>query len=314
MTTFTATNHQNKGRPYIDALLDSGYDWRETRQQVDLLLIDHDAPILGYRELIAFHRDNGAKIVVLPHGANPNLQWDGIWEPQPVDACIVPAIGHKEIMEAYGYPYPIHVLGWPWTPLRVPTAKDGTRVLFAPIHPDGSDFLPEPEKDANRRVFDALLTMGFDLTVRYLGSLAANGLPLVASATYNPGVYDNTHHDILNADVVVSSGTYGYLSIALGVPTVMYFQELGTLETATGQPQHYAEYKARLDYPIDALVMGTTQAVMVARRWDSPALNWRARFIGQAFDPAAFLDLMDATLGTSMNTVDMGIFESGANS
>lgn len=282
-----------------DALVAAGHEPVALNAQADVLLIDHDAPINGYRELIDAHKARGAKVVIYPHGANVQLQWDGIWEPHPgIDLCLTIAAGHKKIMTLYGYPHQIEVVGWFYSPMEKFAPRKGRRVLFAPMHPDGNNQLPEPERAANRRIFEGLMALEDrqSIKVRYLGSLAANGLEIRPEVTYKVARYDNSYQDILGADVVVTTGTFGFHAVALGVPMVTFWQELGTVEAQDGKPKHWELYAPSLLYPLDADRMDLQEAIEIAMSDDYPIQQWKRQFVGEAFDAARFVALIEGVV------------------
>lgn len=286
-------DHQNKSEPLRLALESQGIECTDERFAADVLLIDTDFPVWQYRQIIDWHKERGAKIVLYPHGANPNIVWDGLYEPYyQVDACLVPAEGHKDIMQRYGYPKPIHVCGWflsDVNPMRNPAGK---RVLFAPIHPNGAGLLGTVEKSWNVQIWESLLAIpGLDLTVRYLGSLAANGLTIEPNITYIAGRYDGSTSDIDKADVVVASGTYAYLALAKGVPTVGFFTGLD--DEHPRKPDHWDDYCHDLAFPLDAGAGNMPGLMTQAFCGEIETTDeWRKRMIGKKLDAEKLVKIL----------------------
>lgn len=286
-------DHQNKAQGLAQALLQVGWDVIYAGSgSADVLLIDHDIDRPGYRDLIDAYKTDGAKIVLYPHGANPMTVWDGLMEPYPVDACLVIAEGHRQVMEAYGYPHPIRVIGWPYGPQHdfQPAAPD--RVLFAPIHPLGNGYLHPSWAEANATAFRALLDYGRPITVRLIGSVQANGLWYAPGAEYVAGRMDGSTDGLDDADVVVAHGTFLSLAVAAGKPAVTFHQVQPTSDPeGPGEPlvpvRSWERYRHLMRYPFD---LADPDGIAKAAWW-APA-QWRRRFIGDPLDPA----LLDHTL------------------
>ena len=248
-------------------------------EEDDVLLIDID--IEESRRII--DEFNG-KVVLYPHGAAPNLTWDGAHEPHPrVRLNLVTSEGHKEVMRRYGYPKPIEVIGWylceiePWKPPR------GKKVLFCPIHPIGGGLVMYKEdRVENARVFKELLDMDLDLSVRYRHALIINGLHKEEGVRYySTGWFD----DLDEYDMVVANGTIAYAAVAKGIPTVMVQQ--ATCARNPGDAVHNRVVAKSLDkywdylkypYSSEDLEEGMRMAA------EEEPVEWKERFIGKQMD------------------------------
>lgn len=291
----------NKAKTLIKALTAAGHMVVERTVISDALLIDTDFPVGNYRNVMGFQRKHGAKIFLYSHGANAFLGWDGIWEPQTVDGYFCMAEGVKEVMGLYHtpYPYPIYNIGWhfcemlPFQPVQ--TIK---RVLFAPWHPHANGYLLPEIMDINTRIMAELAEKrgAWEITVRHLRSLAENGLPWYEGVKYVEARPNNTHDDIDEADLVISVGTYAHLALARGKPTLMYGQDIIPHEAY--QPGHFEavksweNYRALMRYPFE---WGEVTDLSVVTR--DPVDAWRKKFIGEPFQPAAFVALLERLVG-----------------
>jgi hypothetical protein len=279
-------NHQNKAAPLWAALESQGVECSDERFAADVLLIDTDFPVYDYRQIIDWHKERGAKIVIYPHGANPNVVWDGLYEPYAkTDAVLVPAEGHRDIMLKYGYPKPIYVCGWFLSEVRPMRQPSGRRVLFAPIHPDGHGLLGKLERYWNGFVWELLRTMDdIELSVRYLGTLEQNHLTIEPGITYRAGRYDGSTADIDTVDVVVASGTYAYMSLAKGVPTVGFMTSLD--DEYPRLPDHWEQYCDDLAFPLDAGAGDMAGLIEQAFSLGDGHVfeTWRKRMIGEPLD------------------------------
>ncbi len=141
-------------RAIADALRAAGHEI--VRGPAHALLVDLDAPIGGYRELIDLYKANGAKILLYPHGAGPILVYDNLYEPyEAVDANLTIGSGQVELLRRLDYQRPAHAIGWyqcPQLPFR-PRA-DVRHVVFAPTHPGGDGSLLPLQRDDNAEIFD----------------------------------------------------------------------------------------------------------------------------------------------------------------
>ncbi len=269
----------------------------------DVLLIDLDPPKFGYRELIDQHRAAGAKILLYPHGAAPALEYDGLYEPyEHVDARMVIGPGHAEFLRRIEYAHAAPVIGWSMCEMRPFRPRtDVRRVLFAPTHPSGYGTLVDFHREHNAQTFSRLLDGPWHLTVRHLGTLEQNGLWEADGVEYVQGGMDLAHGEIDATDVVVAGeGTFPHVSIARGVPTVIYAQGLPVAYGEPGEepvpflrPERYRDY---LRYPFDPADGPLDEILHAAAASEQPIADWKRRFVGPAFDPAAFVALVERTV------------------
>lgn len=288
--SFTILDPQQKGKPFAAALIAAGWTAHDVNQwhPADVLLTHHDMPISNYRYAIDRYAELGAKIVVFPDGFNPFTYWDGIHLPYKNDAALIISEAHRAVMDTWRHPVPTHVIGWPWSPVCDFQPTSGARVLFAPVHPDGNGYLPPADVQTNRLVYAALLELpGIELKVRYLGSLDQNGLQAENGVIFEAGVYDNSHQSIHAADVVIATGTYAAMAVALGKPVVMYSQNMP-------QTPHYDDYIGMLDYPFTwekGIDMGNLIKIVCSGM--QAADDWKARFISHEMQPAALVEIIE---------------------
>jgi len=269
----TARAYQNKYLGLLRAIEAAGHTIDPVRP--DVLLIDHDGPEY-YRERIEMFTDMGVSILVYPHGATSQVAWDGIYPVSPgVRGYLAFSEGHAEIMRRYGYPKPIYVTGWHWCEQRSYHEPQVIgRVLFAPIHPLNDYSIRSIQAEANRRAMHDILTHVPPecVTVRHIGKLKANGLKRVPGVKYIRGKADNSIDDIDRADVVVSYGTFAYLAVARGKPTVMIDQHIHPAieqDGLTVKAMHWHYYRDYLSYPVSHF-----------NQLDRDVEEWRDRFIG----------------------------------
>jgi hypothetical protein len=97
------------------------------------------------------------------------------------------------------------------------------------------------------------------------------------------------------ADVVIAGeGTFPTLAIARGVPTVMYSQltaALGLAGEVMQPPRRLDLYRDYARYPYDAEDGPLEGVIRAAGRTE--ASEWKRRFVGERFDPLAFVSLLE---------------------
>jgi hypothetical protein len=133
------------------------------------------------------------------------------------------------------------------------------------------------------------------VTVRHVGTIEQNGLGKADGVTFVDGRTSPQFAEIDIADVVVAGdGTFPTLAIARGVPTVMYSQ----LTAALGLPGEVMKPLKRLSlysdycrYPYDAADGSLEDIIREAARTE--ATEWKHRFVGERFDPLAFVSLLE---------------------
>lgn len=300
-------DHQNKSEAYREALAQAGYFFtdRENVQGLRFYLSDGD---WGSRSYLQDARSRNIPVFLYPHAARPMVIYDGCVEPQPVTAMFTQAPEGKRIMAKIGYPYPVEVSGWAFSEVRpfAPVDEIG-RILFAPIHPNANGWLSDVDKDLNRRTYERLFAFcedrGAELSVRYIGTLeqcGLDGLPEADFVEWHKGKKNNSSWDMETADVVVSHQTFAYISVALGIPTVMMGEDVpprtGNTDEGFRYVEHWDDYKADLMYPLDILAGDPAKAIEKACAGCTEVEDWKSRLIGEPFDGPAFVNKLEAYL------------------
>lgn len=293
-------NHQDKADVLAAAILAAGHEI--VTDNADLLLIDFDGQLAHYPRTIERAYEQGADVYLYSHGGHPLTAWDGIWTPSDkIAGYLAQTPGQKHVMEAYGYPHPISVIGWHYSELLPFKQTAGKRILFAPWHPQGTGWLIEEGKEANRGIFEQLLKLpDIELTVRYVYRLEDNNIPFVDGVRYEASnrTLTGAAEAIKGADVVVSYGTFAYLAVALGKPMVMFGQNCrpydGYSEETKRYVKHWEAYREMMHYPHDASDLGDLGFDWLLRYGcQTEAAKWREEFIGKAFDASAFVRLLE---------------------
>jgi hypothetical protein len=270
----------------------------EKRHPADIYMFDLGTP--GQIAKVRQARCKGSRVLIYPHAARPVVAWDGFVPlPREVDTIFVSAKGHVDVLRAYGVDKRIVVSGWSYCDIQ-PFRKSEKieTVLFAPIHPNNNGFIPPAYKDANQRAFAILQNLakvhGFSLRVRHLNTLENNGLCRVDGVEYIQGLPNLNFSDAKDADVVVAAQTYAFACVAMGIPTVMFGENIPP-QTGTGindlkSARSWERYKELMKFPIDLLDFPKGREYY-ALEWacdvekDSEILEWKSRMIGKPFDP-----------------------------
>jgi len=272
---------------FVAASNGKGYIQEYESHEDDVLLIDMD--IEHYADVIDKFV---GKVILYPHGAAPNLTWDGVYQPHPkVSVNLVTGEGHKEVMRRYGYSKPVEVIGWYLCEIKKWKPRKGKNVLFCPIHPIiGGTFMYEEDTRENVRVFRELLSMDVELAVRYRHSLEVNGLHKEDGVYY----YNARFFDDLDAyDLVVANGTLAYVAIAKGIPTVMLKQETCTRMPGDAVDNRVVvksldKYWDYLKYPYDT--QDLRESISLASNVEP--VEWKNKFIGKQMEGEKFRDII----------------------
>ncbi len=304
---FRMSHHQNKENAFERALRSRG--WHESRyfrsQHVVFGLFDADWRAKDIEDL------NGKPYFLYPHAARPMVQYDGCVEPRKdCRTMFVSAPAGVHLMSVIGYPCEVVEVGWSLTPIRPFEARrEAKNIVFAPIHPNSNGYLHNVDKGLNKAVYDRLLKYaeqtGATVTVRFCRNINDNGLGEEyaredAGIVWKQARPDGSTDDILTADLVVSHQTFAYMSIALGVPTVMMGEDIaprsGNAEIGFSYSAHFDDYKEYLMFPLDILNGETADVINTAISTDEPIKKWRDRFIGKPFNGEFFVNCIEERL------------------
>lgn len=254
----TVRDHRGISAPFSAALKAAGWEIAgPIRDQCpdDILLIDHEVPWDPYTRQFDLHQ----RAFIYPHSPLPLPQ---VWPIHPkTRGRFVPAEGQAAHVTGN-----VAEIGWSFCDLAPFRPTAGRKILYAPFHPDGTGWLHPAEQEANDQAEKWLADLGADVAVRMGGGLS--------------------HADIDQADLLVAAvGTVPWLGIARGCPTIMYAQEV--LEWGdVDQDGHQFGAGIPVHYPHDL-------SADVEQVCSEPVDGWRARWIGEPFDPVRFVALFE---------------------
>jgi len=248
------------------------------------------------------HRINPlAPIIIFPHAARPDLTYDAFLGSNLVTATLVVSQEHAEILRLTGHGEPLHPIGWSLCPVKKFRPHKLENVLYAPIHPRNSAM----DKNVNQLTFNKLAPLAVSgkikLTVRFIPTMEENGIVPVEhpNITYASGSKNGDYSQIRQADVVVSHQTFAWMSVALGIPTVMMAEDMVChWETRPGKltvAKTWDTYKHLLMYPLDILQADDTMALLErAASTDEDIRDWKLRMIGEPFDEDKFMQIIES--------------------
>ena len=305
---YKMSHHQNKGNAFRSALNARG--WHESQYRysnhVKFGLFDADWRPQDIEDL------KGKPYFLYPHAARPMVQYDGSVKPrQDCRTMFVSAPAGVYLMEKIGYPCEVVEVGWSLTPVKqFQPCEDVENITFAPIHPNANGYLNEIDKNLNKQTYERLLKYvekheDVIMTVRFCRDINDNGLGEEFSRQ-DPGIVwkqanpDSSTDDITRADLVVGHQTFAYMSVALGVPTVMMGEDIaprsGNADNGFSYSAHFEDYKDYLMFPLDILNGDTEKLIQTAITGSVAVEDWKQRFIGSPFRPDYFVDCIEERL------------------
>lgn len=297
---FFTYKHQRKEAAFVKALLSFGYKETDHITHASVILTDVDIP--GRLSKIE-RRVKAGKCFIFsyPHSAIPNLFWDGIIPPYPyTSASFVVSEGHKKVMDLYGYPNKVYTCGWSYSPVEQFKPKEvARRILFAPIHPNASGYLPSEDKAINTETFRRLIAYKkqnpeVSIMVRHIYDLQKNGLWVEPGISYcNGDLKVEAHEQIRNYDLVVGHYTLAWIAVAIGTPTLMMAEHTrpksGKDDESIKRVDNWDMYKDLMMFPLDILNGDVSDLIQKAIASDKDIADWKIRMIGDPFDPIKFV-------------------------
>ena len=297
-------NWQHKANNLESALIRMGV--QITKREPDILLVDFDAGVSYYTELIEKTFAGGSEIVLYSHGAPVITAWDMVWEPDKrIAVFLAQSEGEKEVMQAYDYPNPIEVIGWHYCKQKkFKPVKEIKKVLFAPWHPHSNGYLMPACREANRNAYEKLRAMPYNLTVMHIGNVRNNGISIDPDVTYigsEKSIPFSLKH-IDQADVVISNlMTVACIAIARGKPVVVFGQNIkphdGYSDENLSYVKNWEKYRDLMRYPYDlSNLKPRASQYMIEHAALHEAEEWREKFIGDPLDVEKLMTVLERVL------------------
>jgi hypothetical protein len=284
---------------YHSALVQDGYI--ET-QDINLAsFIVHDAVHPGLDEYLK-HKPN----FVTPHTPQSSFLWDGILRTDiPVCCNFVSGPAGRRIMELYGYPYRVEVVGFNRCEVRKFTPTTGNDLLIVPSHS-----LQHREYTYQGYIDWALETLRFILKNRdafgkitlcwdeerfdykFMDEMKKKGFIIIPTNPYvDKEPLKRMMYRMEMADLVLSCGTVGCVAVALGRPTV-FFSERGQARSFPKDANNPHLYDHFLRFPLAAEKM-TIDEILAIRTAPNPQIeHWKEQIIGGPFNAQKFIEVI----------------------
>jgi hypothetical protein len=289
---------------YQDALRSAGYKKASDPYRADFLLYDLEHE--KYLPVLRHFSENRKPIFVYPHSANSWYFWDGFHREHPVSCNFVFTDEIKNAMIYYGYKSRIEACGFPFLAENPQITARPKTLLFAPMHTmgkEGSDFLRAPASfELNRKTLERVFQLAplFDsVTVRYGKSFDACGMydPHINNVHFEKAVLNgaNAICSIQQHSTVIAAGTLGYISTAIGKPTIFFNQRDEAPREWNMVVKSYDNYRHFLDYPIQLGDMTDEQVSNFERDfhlYTKKIEQWRNSNIGSIFNARKFISVI----------------------
>jgi len=137
--------------------------------------------------------------------------------------------------------------------------------------------------------------MDFEVTVRYIDDLDKQGLRPYSAFEWIRGEPDGSTKEIDQTDVVIAEGTYMYLSVARGKPTIGINQHLPYRANKMSDvycPRNWDKYGHLIRYPIN--YKPGRLGDLISKATSGEESEWRERCIGRSMDPQEFAGKVEA--------------------
>jgi len=290
---------KDKHLAFENALKEAGHKEVSNLEEADFLLIDEERE--ASLDLIETATKNGVPIFIYPHGASEEIVWDGIRKSYPVRANFVFGEGQKRTMEAYGYKYPIIVVGWPYSEILPFHPCEPRTILFAPSHVVSTGY-PRTDFESNPIVVEQLLALSgnYDKLIVRLGGTPEEhnlaGFWNSQKIIWQQAILKirRSIQAIKEVDLVISIHTFGYIAVALGKPTLFYMQDIPPHDIDPEYVLSFGKYKDFRMFP--ANFDGKWETLLSVTRHNEKVEEWRRQFIGRSFDKRLFLNTIERGL------------------
>lgn len=305
MKKFFVIRNKDAADEFVAALECAYFQEARKMEDADFMLIDCEHDVQSENHISNFAKNK--PVFIYPHTPYSYFIWDGIYEPAPVACNFVVGDGAVMGMKAYGYPYRVEKIGWTGCKIYEFSPTSGSRLVFAPPHLLGNGKYPRPELVGlvtntaefirrNANLFESITVSCAPQ------SIVSSGLSSLVDERvewdyFDPykARYPRTHARSLirDADLVISSGTFGYLSVATGTPTIMLGYRDNVVGTMNGPAKHYDLYKSHFAFPLTIEKMLIEEVRAVRGNRNEAVEEWKRLNIGKPFDSQRFLEVVN---------------------
>lgn len=280
--------------PFISALVSAGYEETMDMSRADFLLYDY--------ERSTFARPFAHKpVFIYPHTPYAFWLWDGLIRPRRAKCNFVVTEAAVQAMKRYGYPHRAEAVGFSLAEVKPFAATSGKDLLFAPAHPlTPTKGFPRPADAAihknalrwivtNRAAFDRVVVRyAFDLSHYGFEEFLDSDIEFIQADELR---VQNSLDFMRPFDIVISCGTFGYLSLAAGKPTILYGYKDVIPGNRRADVKSYDLYRDMFEFPCP-LESLTSADVLAARSSCDRIESWKERNIGGSFDAEKFISII----------------------
>lgn len=261
----------------------------------------HDAVHEGYAM-----RGDSRPSFVFPHTPQSWFLWDGMLVPNKVCCNFVAGEGAVRGMRAYGYPHRVEAIGFTRCEVQPFRPTPGKRLLIVPAHRTRTNKYPEPDY-VNRAMKSIRYFLGYrshfeQITICWDEPAFVQFARRYVRERNIKVVATNPHTDkdplvtmmgrIDNHDLVVSCGTVGCVSAAMGKPTIFFTEEGVPHTPPRAQAAHFGLYRDIIRHPLMAEQMTLDEIINACKAPDPRAEQWKRDIIGDNFDAEKFVRII----------------------
>jgi hypothetical protein len=293
MKRYFAYRYRDAFEPFERALQRAGYIPTESPGRADIIFLDHEKRL----------RTIDRPLFLYPHTPYSFYFWDGLIDPSRETRCnFVNSKAALESMAVYGYPYRVESIGFTRCKIRRFAPTRGKTLIYASAHlytrgrwpHEGDRLIHEQTLEWLRRYkssFDEII-------IYYFGSLEDNklksesGFSLVEIQGFGELNSSTALRQLKGADLVISCNTFGYLSLARGVPTVLIGHDNEFPLHSSNYGAHYGEYSKFCEFPLRLQDMTGEDLLALRCSKNKEIEAWKKKNIGSGFDSTRFVALM----------------------
>ena len=296
---FYCIRNKDSADDYVSALNKAGYSETRKLDRADFLLFDVEHK--GRLSLSSKFREKKPSFIY-PHTPYSFWLWDGVYQQTKVCCNFVVGETAKRGMELYGYSSRVEVVGFTGCQVREFHPTKGTTLLFAPPHLLGSGKYTNAAIHHSIRRAASVIVKNikyFDKVIvshswqgikesecgEFIGYDNVEFYPVNAYRT--KGCRRHAVGQIARADLVVAQNTLSYLSVAVGMPTIMFGNDF-----RWDRIKNYHLYEDIYKFPLNLEKMTIDEILAVRERRNEDVERWKEMNIGTQFDAEKFISVI----------------------
>jgi hypothetical protein len=298
MDRFFVTRNADSDEMYCQALASSGFVEVSSPETADFIL--HDAVHPGVESFI-----RTKPTFIFPHTPQSSFLWDGILGIDPVCCNFVAGEAGIKTMKAYGYPYRVEAVGFSRCEVREFTPTAGNDLLVVPSHPlqhgeyTLAGYMGWVENVLrfilhHRSEFGKITLCWSEKKIdpMLVEEMGKSGVVIIPTDPYKDSEpLKNMMGRMEKSDLVLSCGTVGCVSVAMGRPTV-FFSEFGNPRSNPRDALHPDLYVGFLRFPLQAEQMSIDKILEVRTKKNTRVEYWKEQNIGGPFNAKKFISVI----------------------